>query len=109
LVGHKNSFELVHLPCLLCTNLTSSTNFSLFVIAKVSDEFVYSCLVAVMEFSYLKGKDKMIRRSQYKDSGWKKVQVGNGSNMEVCKPEGLWIIDMMRPPIQGTIFSNILP
>jgi hypothetical protein len=95
--------------CYAQTSHFSSTNFSLFVIAKVSDEFVYSCLVAVMQFSYLKEKDKMIRRSQYKDSGWKKVQVGNGSNMVVCKPEGLWIIDMMRPPIQGTIFSNILP
>jgi hypothetical protein len=35
-----------------------------------------------MQFSYLKEKNKMIRRSQYKASGWKKVQVGNGSNME---------------------------
>jgi len=35
-------------------------------------------------------------RSQYKASGWKKMQVGNDNNMEVCKPEGLWIIDMMH-------------
>jgi hypothetical protein len=47
-----------------------------------------------MQLSYLKEKDKMIR-SQYKASGWKKMQVGNDKNMEVCKPKGLWITDMM--------------
>jgi hypothetical protein len=34
-----------------------------------------------MQLSYVKEKDKMIR-SQYKASGWKKVQLGNGNNME---------------------------
>jgi hypothetical protein len=50
----------------------------------------------------------MIRRFQYKTNGWKKMQEKNGNNMKACKPEDLWIINMMHYVSTFTKIINLL-